>query len=91
MIDVEKITNNVYLIRGYIDGSANPDPFEWVVLAVIEGYIATLKGFLHERNGRKVTPKQARSVDAFLRSRCCEKLSYIRIKNGKVTNVSRRL
>lgn len=87
---VEKIRESDYLVRGYADGCKFPDEFEWVMLVLIDGILATFKGFLHSHGGH-VTLNQARSVDNFLKSVGCKKLIYEREKNGIMVNVTRKL
>lgn len=91
VIAIEKIREDVYLLRGYADVNKFPGKFEFVALVLVAGSVATLKGFLHEKNGRKVTIKQARSVDEFLRSIGCEIVEYVRSKDGVMVNVTRKL
>ncbi len=87
---VERASKSVYLLRGYADGNKYPGKFEWVALAIVRGGVATMKGFLHIKDG-KASLEHARLVDKFLKSIGCRILFYQRIKNGVVINVMRRL
>ena len=87
---VEKVTECGYILRGYSCGKKYPDGFDWIVVALIDRTIATLKGFLHIKGGNG-SIKHARMVDTFLKSLGCKKLVYERVKDGVVINVTRRL
>ena len=86
----ERLTECGYILRGYADGKRYPDGFEWIVVALISGTLATLKGFLHIKGG-KGSLRHARLVDDFLRLIGCKELTYERIKNGVIINVTRKL
>ena len=87
---VEQITECGYILRGYADGKKYPNGFEWIVVALISGSVATLKAFLHIKGG-KGSLRHARLVDDFLLSIGCKELTYERIKNSIVINVTRKL
>lgn len=87
---IERVTVHGYIIRGYADGAGYPDEFEWIVVAIIDGSVATLKGFLHIKNGNWPL-KHARLVDNFLRSIGCKLIKYEREKKGTMINVTRKL
>ena len=84
---IELIAENVFLARGYKEGSRFPEPSSWVLTAVVKGDLVHLMGLVS--TGERDL-KNTKEIHKFFKSLGYKKCEYFRDRGqGALYNVKR--
>ncbi len=84
---IELIADNVYLVRGYKEGTRFPEPSAWVLTALVKEDLVHLMGLVS--TGERDL-KNTREIHKFFKSLGYKKCEYFRDRGqGALYNVTR--
>lgn len=86
---IELIADNVYLVRGYREGSKFPDPSSWVVTVVVKGDTWYPMGMVSTGEIKLIG---VREIHKYFKSLGLLKINYYRDKgHGQLYNIQRNM
>lgn len=87
---IEKLSDDIFIIRGYEGEETFPHPYIWVYTVHVVNDCAKMKGFL-SRDGFRIDRRKLRVTKRYLRQIGCTHSSYERIVNGRARDVIGRI